>query len=110
MTEIGHNSGEPTFPPKAERRMARPAATSAPAERDTASDQRLRLLVERIERLEEEKKAIADDIRDVYAEAKAVGYDPKITREMVRLRKMDPNARAEMEALLDIYKSALGLG
>ena len=105
MTEIGHNSGEPAFPPKAERRMARPTT-----ERDTASDTRLRLLVERIERLEEEKKGIADDIREVYAEARAVGYDAKITREMVKLRKMPPAARAEMEMLLETYKCALGLG
>ena len=52
------------------------------------TDDRLRLLIERIERLEEEKKGIADDVRDVYAEAKAVGYDPKIMRQIVRLRKM----------------------
>ena len=76
----------------------------------TASDDRLRLLIERIERLEEEKKGIADDVKDVYAEAKAVGYDAKIIRQIVRLRKMKPDDRAEMEALLDTYKAALGLG
>jgi len=75
-----------------------------------STDDRLRLLVERIERLEEEKKGIADDIRDVYAEAKAVGYDAKIMRQIVRLRKMNPNDRAEMEMVLDTYKAALGLG
>ena len=75
-----------------------------------ATDDRLRLLIERIERLEEEKKGIADDIRDVYAEAKAVGYDPKIMRQIVRLRKMKPDDRAEMETILDTYKAALGLG
>ncbi|MDN3647179.1 DUF2312 domain-containing protein [Pontixanthobacter aestiaquae] len=74
-----------------------------------ATDDRLRLLIERIERLEEEKKGIADDIRDVYAEAKAVGYDPKIMRQVVRLRKMDANDRNEMEMVLDTYKNALGL-
>lgn len=74
-----------------------------------SADDRLRLLVERVERLEEEKKGIADDIRDVYAEAKAVGYDPKIMRQIVRLRKMEPDDRAEMEAILDVYKKALGL-
>ena len=59
------------------------------------TDDRLRLLIERIERLEEEKKGIADDIRDVYAEAKAVGYDVKIMRQIVRLRKMTtPTRRA----------------
>ena len=75
-----------------------------------ATDDRLRLLIERIERLEEEKKGIADDVKDVYAEAKAVGYDVKIIRQIVRLRKMKPADRAEMEALLDTYKAALGLG
>lgn len=75
-----------------------------------ATDDRLRLLIERIERLEEEKKGIADDIRDVYAEAKAVGYDTKVMRQVVKLRKMRPDDRAEMETILDMYKSALGLG
>jgi uncharacterized protein (UPF0335 family) len=74
------------------------------------SDDRLRLLIERVERLEEEKKGIADDIRDVYAEAKAVGYDAAIMRQIVRLRKMPPDDRREMESILDLYKAALGLG
>ena len=75
-----------------------------------ATDDRLRLLIERIERLEEEKKGIADDIRDVYAESKAVGYDVKIMRQVVRLRKMRPDDRREMETVLDTYKAALGIG
>lgn len=75
-----------------------------------ASDDRLRLLIERIERLEEERKGISDDIRDVYAEAKAVGYDAKIMRQIVRLRKMKPDDRAEQETILDTYKAALGMG
>ena len=74
------------------------------------TDDRLRLLIERVERLEEEKKGISEDIRDVYAEAKAVGYDAKIMRQIVRLRKMQPDDRREMEAILDLYKAALGLG
>ncbi|MFT4056736.1 MAG: DUF2312 domain-containing protein [Novosphingobium sp.] len=73
------------------------------------TDDRLRLLIERIERLAEEGKGIADDIKDVYAEAKAVGYDVKIMRQIVRLRKMKPDDRREMESILDLYKSALGL-
>ena len=76
----------------------------------TNSDDRLRLLIERVERLEEEKKGIADDIRDVYAEAKAVGYDARIMRQIVRLRKMKPDDRREMETILDLYKAALGIG
>lgn len=75
----------------------------------SVSDQQLKLFIERIERLEEEKKGIADDIRDVYAEAKANGYDAKIMRQIVRLRKMPINDRKEMEAVLDVYKSALGI-
>ena len=74
-----------------------------------ATDDRLRLLIERVERLEEEKKGIADDIRDVYNESKSQGYDPKIMRQIVRLRKMPIHDRKEMEAILDVYKSALGI-
>ena len=74
------------------------------------TDDRLRLLIERVERLEEEKKGIADDIKDVYGEAKAVGYDAKIMKQIVRLRKMKPDDRAEMETILDLYNAALGLG
>jgi len=78
------------------------------SEGSIAADE-LRLLIERIERLEEEKKAMADDIRDVYAEAKARGYDAKAMRQVVRLRKMETQARQEAEAILDTYKAALGL-
>lgn len=78
------------------------------AEAAVSNDQ-LRLFMERIERLEEEKKGVADDIRDVFSEAKSQGYDTKIMRQILRLRKMEPHDRAEMEALLDVYKSALGL-
>lgn len=74
-----------------------------------ASDE-LRLFIERIERLEEEKKGIADDIRDVYAELKANGYDSKITRMVVKLRKMETHTRQEQDALLETYRAALGLG
>ncbi len=73
-----------------------------------AADQ-LRLLIERIERLEEEKKGIADDIKDVYAEAKSTGYDTKTIRVIVRLRRMEKHHRDEAEALLETYKIALGL-
>lgn len=73
------------------------------------TDDRLRLLIERVERLEEEKKGIGEDISAVYAEAKAVGYDAKIMRQIVRLRKMKPDDRREMDMLLDTYKAALGI-
>jgi len=75
-----------------------------------SADDRLRLLIERIEGLELEKTGIADDIRDVYMEAKAVGYDPKIMRQIVRLRKMKPDDRSEQDMLLETYKNALGMG
>jgi len=74
-----------------------------------SADDRLRLLIERIERLEEEKKGIGDDIKDVYSEAKSTGYDAKIMRQIVRLRKMQPHDRQEMEAILQTYLSALGM-
>lgn len=83
---VGHNSGGAKF----------------------ARDQ-LRAFVERIERLEEEKKALADDIRDVISEARGAGFDPKTLRSIVKLRKQDPEKRAEEEALLDTYKVAMGL-
>ena len=74
-----------------------------------SADDRLRLLIERVERLEEEKKGISDDIKDVYAEAKATGYDSKIMKQIVRLRKLKPDDRREMELLLETNKSALGI-
>jgi uncharacterized protein (UPF0335 family) len=82
MSEVGHNS--------------------------VAGDQ-LRLLIERVERLEEEKQGITDDIKDVYGEAKAVGFDPKIMKKLVALRKKDADTRKEEAALLDLYASAIGL-
>jgi len=69
----------------------------------------LRQFVERIERLEEEKKAIADDVKEVYAELKGRGYDAKAVRKIVSLRKQDPNEREEADAILELYKNALGM-
>ena len=73
-----------------------------------AKDQ-LKSIVERIERLEEEKKTISDDIRDVYAESKGNGFDVKALRAIVRLRKQDPNERQEAETILETYMQALGM-
>lgn len=78
------------------------------AEGAIAADQ-LRLFIERIERQEEEKKGIADDIRDTYAEAKANGYDVKIMRQIVKLRKMETHTRQEWDSVLETYRQALGL-
>lgn len=69
----------------------------------------LQSFVERIEKLEDEKKAISDDIRDVVKEAKSSGFDTRTLREIVRMRKQDPDERAEREALRDVYKSVMGL-
>jgi uncharacterized protein (UPF0335 family) len=76
---------------------------------DNISAEQLRLFIERIERLEEEKKGIADDIKDVYGEAKSTGFDVKTMRSIVKLRKMEKHHRDEAEALLETYKNALGL-
>lgn len=70
---------------------------------------RLRSLVERIERLEEERKALSSDIRDIYAESKSAGFDAKVMRQLVRIRKMEPAEVEEQETLLDLYKRALGM-
>lgn len=100
MTGVGHNSGaeDDTFTVSPEQ-----------LKRADIEADRLRLLIERIERLEDEKKALADDIRDVYLEGKAVGYDPKMMRKIYQLRKMKPEDRAEQEMLLETYKAALGM-
>jgi uncharacterized protein (UPF0335 family) len=71
--------------------------------------ERLRQIVARIERLEEEKKALAEDIKEVYAEAKGAGFDTKIIRQIIRLRKVEEADRQEQEALLDLYMQALGM-
>ncbi|HEX8217428.1 MAG TPA: GapR family DNA-binding domain-containing protein [Allosphingosinicella sp.] len=78
------------------------------AEGSIAADE-LRLLIERIERLEEEKKAIADDVKDVYGEAKARGYDTKTMRAIVRLRRMETHVRQEADAMMQTYLQALGM-
>lgn len=76
---------------------------------DLVQADKLRLLIERIERLESEKKDIGDDIKDVYLEVKSHGYEAKIVRQIVRLRKMEKDARDEADALMETYRSALGL-
>jgi uncharacterized protein (UPF0335 family) len=87
--------------------MPAAAAQEQPATR-FAKDQ-LKAVVERVERLEEEKKALSDDIRDVYAEAKGHGFDVKALRTIVKLRKQDTDERKEQEAILETYMHALGM-
>jgi uncharacterized protein (UPF0335 family) len=94
MTTIGHNSGD--------KEEAEKATTSF------ARDQ-LKAIIERIERLEEEKKATSDDISDLYKEAKGNGFDVKALRTIVRLRKLDANERREQETILETYMNALGM-
>jgi uncharacterized protein (UPF0335 family) len=71
--------------------------------------ERLKSFIERVERLEEEKRALAEDIKEVYAEAKGVGFDVKIMRQIIKIRKMDQDELDEQETLLDVYKRALGM-
>ncbi len=88
------------------------AAQMTPAADDAATSfakDQLKAIIERIERLEEDKKTISDDIRDVYAEAKGNGYDVKALRTIVRMRKQDANERAEQETILETYMQALGM-
>ncbi len=91
-----------------------PADTAAKPRSDSAKSggiaaDRLRSIVERIERLEEERKALGNDIKDIYAEAKSAGFDVKVLRQIIRLRKQEPAEIEEQETLLDVYRRALGM-
>ncbi len=88
---------------------AAPEIPASPGRTGGVAGDILRAYVERIERLEEEKKALAADIREVYAEAKGNGYDPKIMRKLIALRRMDQADRREEEELLDVYRRAIGM-
>ncbi|GLQ56890.1 DUF2312 domain-containing protein [Devosia nitrariae] len=76
---------------------------------ESVAQDQLRAFIERIERMEEEKAAIAADIKEIYAEAKGNGFDTKVIRQIVRIRKQDANERLEQEALLELYMAALGM-
>jgi len=90
--------------------MATATAQQTSSEESVAvAGSQLRSLIQRIERLEEEKAALTGDIREVYSEAKGQGFDTKVMRQVVKIRKMDRNERAEQEAVLDLYLSALGM-
>jgi uncharacterized protein (UPF0335 family) len=90
MSELGHNSGD------------------AASQGNIAAD-RLRSIVERVERLEEERKALSSDIKDIFLEAKSAGFDVKVLRQLIRIRKMEPADVEEQETLLDVYRRALGM-
>lgn len=87
---------------------AREEATASPVKGSVAAAE-LKQFVERLERLEEEKKAISDDIKDVFAELKGRGYEPKAVRQILRIRKQDQSERQEQEAILEVYMQALGM-
>ncbi len=89
--------------------MSKAKLKSVPAAASEVSGNRLKSFIERVERLEEEKKTIAEDIRDVYGEAKASGFDAKIMRKIVSLRKTNLEKRREEQELLDLYMSAIGM-
>ena len=89
--------------------MATSAAVKEEEHATSYAKDQLKSIIERIERLEEEKKTISDDIRDVYAESKGNGFDVKALRSIVRLRKQDPNERQEQETILETYMQALGM-
>ena len=76
---------------------------------DQVAGDQLKSLIQRIERLEEEKKALTSDISEVYSEAKGAGFDTKCMREVIKLRRMDTNERNEIEAVVDLYKAVLGM-
>lgn len=83
-----------------------------PAESNSAENvavERLRNIVERVERLEEERKALGSDIKDMYSEAKSAGFDTKVLKQLIRLRKLEPSEVEEQESLLDVYRRALGM-
>jgi uncharacterized protein (UPF0335 family) len=91
-----------------ERQVAKPARKEETTSGGIAVD-RLRSLIERIERLDEERRALTSDIQDIYAEAKSAGFEVKVLRELIRVRKQEPAAVEEHETLLDIYRRALGM-
>ncbi len=92
--------------------MALDSITKEPEDRaqwGNVSAERLRSLIERIERLEEERKALAGDIKDIYSEAKSAGFDVKVIRQLIRIRKQEPAEVEEQQTLLDVYRKALGM-
>lgn len=99
---MGHNGGPPLDDEAAEE-------GDGTTDAGGVSVKRLKQLIERVERLEEEKASIASDIKDVYGEAKSTGFDTKTMRKLVRLRKMDEQKRNEEDELLDLYRAAIGL-
>jgi uncharacterized protein (UPF0335 family) len=97
MNDVGHNSGWES------------SETADAASQGNIAADRLRSIIERIERLEEERKALSSDIKDIFAEAKSAGFDVKVLRQLIRIRKQEPADVEEQETLLDVYRRALGM-
>lgn len=89
--------------------MAKPKALAEGEDIGGIASDRLRSIIERVERLEEEKKALSEDIKDIFAEAKSAGFDVKVVRQVIRIRKMEPAEFEEQQTLLDLYLRALGM-
>ena len=106
---IGHRNADARRPSRRQPHQENRKADDITENSQTVAAGQLRAFIERIERLEEDKQTIADDIKDVYAEAKGNGFDTKAIRTIVRLRKKDANERQEEESILDLYKAALGM-
>ncbi len=93
----------------AEAGEAQVMAPAKATETGGIAGERLRTIVERIERLEEERKALAGDIKDIYVEAKSAGFDVKVLRQLIRIRRQEPAEVEEQETLLDVYRRAIGM-
>ena len=104
MAEALFGDDETAQADAADRKRGKNAVSS-----DAVAQDQIRAFIERIERMEEEKKAIADDIREIYAEAKGNGFDTKVLRQVIKIRKQDHAERMEGEALLELYMAALGM-
>ena len=89
--------------------MSASMSASTEEKPSNVAGERLRSIIERIERLEEERKALANDIKDIYSEAKSAGFDVKVIRQLIRIRKQEPAEVEEQETLLDIYRRAIGM-
>jgi len=111
MSDAAEDNVTEFQPAEPEVQTAEAAAPAEPETRDVGgvAGDRLRSFIERIERLEEEKAALAEDIKEIYAELKGVGYDAKTVRKIVSLRKLDSEKRREADELLDLYKTAVGM-
>jgi uncharacterized protein (UPF0335 family) len=93
----------------AEKSNVKKFPTGEAGDVDGVAGKRLKAIIDRVERLEEEKAALAEDVKEVYGEAKATGFDAKIIRKIIRMRKMDIEKRREEEELLEVYKAAIGM-